>query len=673
MNRRARLPEILLVLLVLLSSSSRPAGAQEGRSQVSKPGQYEGYSQPVYEQWVRSSQYLTMRDGFKLAVDIFRPARNGEPVSESLPVIWTYERYQRASVRDGRVITKLDKEPWLQVVLKHGYVIGVVDARGSGASEGRWDGPFAPQEAADAYDITEWFAAQPWSSKRVGMYGRSYMGTAQFLAASTAPPHLKAIFPEMALGDLYSSVYPGGIFREEFAQHWGGLIKNLDAARPPAPVENDVDGSLLSQAVAGHTSNRDFFDLCSALEFRNSVDAATNNQFYLTREPFNYLDKIKGSGVAVYQLAGWYDLWPRDALVWFTNLKNPQKLVIGPWAHTRSEGFDLAAEHLRWYDYWLKEIKNGIREEAPIYYYTMGSPTGQEWHTAWQWPLPNEKPTRYYFQGGRSGSVNSINDGLLADRQLADASPVDTYEVNYETTSGRASRWTNAYGGPFSYPGLRANDEKSLTYTTPPLVSDVEVTGHPVVHLWTTSTATDGDLFAYLLDVPEDGNSQYVTEGALRASHRALSTPSFNYLQLPYHRSFKEDVAALTSEPVELVFDLYPTSNLFRAGHRIRVTIAGADRDNATTPELSPAPTISLYRAGQHSSYIVLPIVPTTTTAAAIVTPPLKSHSASGLIFKPTVILLLAALGVSLVVVVLFTTKRAGGKRAKAWRGKSKL
>jgi putative CocE/NonD family hydrolase len=154
------------------------------------------------------------------------------------------------------------------------------------------------------------------------------------------------------------------------------------------------------------------------------------------------------------------------------------------------------------------------------------------------------------------------------------------------------------------------NDEKGLTYTTPPLAAEVEVTGHPVVHLWVTSSARDGDFFVYLEDISEASYSKYITEGNLRASHRAISTAPYGYLGLPYHRSYAEDIADLPGQPVELVFDLLPTSYVFDAGHRIRVTITCSDKDTGLTPQLDPPPTVHLYRKADHASYIVLPIIP---------------------------------------------------------------
>jgi len=154
------------------------------------------------------------------------------------------------------------------------------------------------------------------------------------------------------------------------------------------------------------------------------------------------------------------------------------------------------------------------------------------------------------------------------------------------------------------------NDEKALTYTTTPLVNDTYVTGHPVISIWVESTATDGDMFVYLEEIDADGHSHYVTEGTLRASHREIATPDHYYLDLPYHRSFAEDIQDLPAHPVQLKLDLHPTSNLFDAGHRIRVTITGADADTYKTPQLEPPPTIAVHRSKNKSSYIKLPIAP---------------------------------------------------------------
>jgi len=156
---------------------------------------------------------------------------------------------------------------------------------------------------------------------------------------------------------------------------------------------------------------------------------------------------------------------------------------------------------------------------------------------------------------------------------------------------------------------MQANDQKALTFTTSPLESDLEVTGHPIVRLWFVTDAPDLDFFVYLEAV--DGNrSTYLTEGNLRASHRALSKAPFNNLGLPYHRHYKSELAPIPAgEPVELIFDLLPTSHLFRAGTRIRITVTCADADNFDTPVIDPAPNLRLLRDMDHPSSIQLPVI----------------------------------------------------------------
>ncbi len=582
-----------------VTAASQPINTPEER--LSQPGKYEGYSQPLYDGRVSSSQYITMRDGTKLAALILRPAQDGKTVSTPLPVIWTHSRYHREGIFNW---------PYLQTLLKYGYVLVSVDIRGTGASFGTYQGLFSPEETRDAYDITEWLAVQPWSDGNIGMFGRSYWGITQFMAASTAPPHLKAIFPEMAEFDHYSFVYPGGVFHNDFFRQWGNMVNKLDA--DGSAVNEDTDRTMLQEALKEHAANLDVFDTYSPLPYRDSVSALSGTQPYTLNNPASYLKEIRSSGIPVYHWGGWYDMFPKDAFLWYSNLTSPQKIVIGPWAHPELGHLDLAIEIVRWYDYWLKGIDNGVMSEAPIYYYTMGDGKNSGWHSAWQWPLPNQKLTNYYFDGPKSGSVKSVNDGSLSLDLPVTTTGVDEYLVDYSTTSGTATRWTAGYDvmSPVYPNTMMFNDEKGLTYTTPPLPAEVEVTGHPVVHLWVTSSAKDGDFFVYLEDISEAHYSKYVTEGNLRASHRAISTAPFENLGLPYHRSYAEDIADLPDQPVELVFDLIPTSYIFDAGHRIRVTITCADKDTALTPQLDPPPTVHLYRETDHASYIVLPIIP---------------------------------------------------------------
>jgi putative CocE/NonD family hydrolase len=632
---------LALALLLALAhtpltlASLRPA--QEGEK-VSAPGRYLGYSEPLYTEWVRTSQYVAARDGTRLAVDVFRPARSGQPVDEPLQAVWSHTRYHRAQASGGQVQTILDSTPWLKTLLKHGYVVAVADVRGSGASYGTRLGSYSLQDARDAYDITEWLAAQPWCDGKVGMYGESFMGGGQLMVASLAPPHLKAIVPRVAPFDRYAEYYPGGVFAEQAAASWSQTIKELDASLAGAPVDEDKDGALLAEAVAEHQANADFYQLVAALPYRDSaatgVGDGDGGQLWLSWGASNYLPEIGRSGIAVYHMAGWYDPYRLGALLAFGNLDNPQKVLIGPWTHTRyGEYFDLGAEHLRWYDYWLKGIDNGIMDEHPVYYYTLGMDEMAAWRFASEWPPFGAYSMAYYLHAGPSRSVRSANDGVLDTAPPAASSGQDDYIVDYTTTTNEGPKW---------------NDRRGLTYTTPPLPADVQVVGHPVVHLWVSSTASDGDFFVTLEEVSPKGVSTYVTDGVLRASHRvmieAIGVSRVEHWGLLDHRGYAQDISDLPpGQPEELVFDLLPTAKLFRAGSRIRVTITCADQGNMASPVLSPPPKVSIYRNADHASYIFLPMLPLDAPAGMIQKAPPK----------PPVALALAVVAGALIVAVI--------------------
>lgn len=601
----------LVIGLIVVVMMLAPAAAQDGEK-ISRPGVYQGYSQPMYDSWVRSSIYVEVRDGTKLAVDIFRPTENGEPTADPLPVIWTHHRYHRAVMReDGQVSSIVDDAPALRLLLRHGYVVAAVDVRGGGASYGTRRGEFSPEETLDAYDMTEWFAAQPWCDGNVGMYGLSYLGITQYMAASTQPPHLKAIFPMMAMYDMYGFAYPGGVFNNNFILNWSAGNFALDKVMRAAPVGEDVDQTMLDEAMAQHQDNWNIYTLALDHPYRDSV-VLGDAPIYSLLSPSTYLDQINNSGVAIYTLAGWYDLYTRDAVTWFNNLTVPQKLIITPWSHTMyGAEFEVFPEHLRWYDYWLKGIDNGIMDEPPIYYYVMGAPPETAWRFAETWPLPEQQLTPFYLSAGPVESVASVNDGGLSLEPPVDAAAQDDYVVDYSTTTGPATRWTAGYGGGFDYPDMTANDQKALTYTSAPLEVDTQITGHPVAHLWITASAEDADVIVYLEEVNANGVSHYLSEGTLRLSYRALNEAPWNTMGLPFHRGNQADVAPLpTGELTELVIDLLPTSNIFDAGNRIRISITGADVDTYLTPGLDPPPTLSLYRSAENASYIELPVIP---------------------------------------------------------------
>jgi len=616
----------LIVSNVALSAEINPDKTQK----ISQFNQYQGYSVPEYDGWQQSSQYVAVRDGTRLAVEITRPTLNGELVDKPLPLIWTHTRYHRA--KDGGTGLNIDWA-YLETIVKFGYVVVAVDVRGSGASFGQSQGWLGPKEAEDAYDITEWLAAQPFSDGNIGMYGGSYLGITQYFAASQKPPHLKAIFPEMAWFDEYDFTYPGGIYQVDLIGWWDTLTKALDHSvpftwfgyepfgRPVRRVDGDEDGTLLSAAIADHNLNRSMVDMWTGIPFRDSVDPRMKTRTHVERSPGMLSKEISDWGGGMYQIAGWFDSFPLDSILWLNNTNNPQKLLIGPWFHTERFLWDMATEHIRWYDYWLKGIDNGIMDEPRVRYWTLGAPEGQQWRTSDSFPLASEKRIAYFFSEGTGGTDSTNDRQLVPDRPLAPTA-YDDYTIDYTTSSGASTRWTNTYGRPAracpldecgdggAYPDMAENDRKALTYTTAPFKADTEITGVPVVNIWLKSMAQDIDIFVYLEEVEPDGKSNYLTEGRLRASHRRTAKPPYNFLGLPWHSSYEQDIQPLTGEPVKLSIVILPISNIVDAGNRIRVAITGADAGNFRTLELSPPPGIRLFRDSARPSHIELPIIP---------------------------------------------------------------
>ena len=637
------------LVVLALAGLSYQAQDTPALEKVSKFGEYQGYSAEVYDSWIRNSLYLTMRDGVKLAVDILRPAKAGTVETKPLPVLWTHTRYRRASAREGKVRSSLET-PHTLTWLKHGYVLAAVDARGSGASFGHWPGIFSKQETRDAYEISEWLAAQPWSSGNIGMFGGSYLGITQIMAASTKPPHLRAIVPHAALFDLIDVGSYGGIFRDDFLRTWSALTQTLDLQPGVAPVDADKDGKLLKAALEEHKKNRPLIDIMAPLRFRDSQDPVTGAVPGRDWSPSGFIKEINEAYVPMYLLGGWMDSFTRDQFLAWANFIVPKKLMVGAWSHSprdqqiaREEMRLLTVESLRWYDYWLKGIDNGILVETPIRYQTIQSPKEFVWKEALVWPIPEAQSVIFYFEDGKSGSAASATDGRLATAAPRKSKGEDAIKVDFTTTSGTTTRWDNAVGGGFGYPDMASNDTKGLTYTTVPLAADVEVTGHPVAHIWMSATTKDADLFAYLEEVDPKGVSTYVSEGVLKASYGAARPAPYAMFGLPYLRSFQEDVKEIVPrEPVELVFEMQPTSTVFNAGNRIRIALAGADKDNAATTPVDPAPTLTIYRDKTRTSFVSLPVVGglEAATSSAVV----KSGAAS---------LLLTVLLIALAVIVL--------------------
>ena len=621
-----RLPARTLILSIFLifaaglaplfGQTTSAAPAATSPSAAVKFGDYKGVSPAPYDTWVRTSFYLKMRDGVRLAVDILRPARKGIVETKPLPAVWTHTRYRRASIVNGKIHSSLEA-PHLMALLQRGYVLAAVDVRGAGASFGVIRGIFTPEESQDAYEVTEWLAKQPWCDGKIGMFGASYLGITQLMAAARKPPHLKAIMPMVSLFDLYDMGTPGGVQRDDFIRTWSDLTRYLDLQPGVAPVDEDRDGRLLKAALEEHKQNRSLWEAMASLRFRNDKDPLTGAIPNMDWQPAGVLKAINESGIPVYLFGGWNDAFTRDQFLLWRNLTVPKRLTVGRWSHSpkdkdlvKEEVVLLAVESLRWYDHWLKGLDTGLQAEDPIFYQVMRSPKAAEWKSAKDWPIADAAASDFYLGQGRSGSVASVNDGRLQTSPPKAGQAHDLFTVEYSATSGTTTRWDNAVGGGFGYPDMAANDLKGLTYTTAPLTEDLQVTGTPVLRLWVASTATDADVFAYLEEVDPQGVSTYVTEGVLRASDRALGTAPYDNFGWPYHRGYPEDVQPLVpGQRVELVFEMQPTATVFDKGNRLRLTLTGADKDNAATPKLDPAPELTVYRDKDRPSSLRLPVV----------------------------------------------------------------
>jgi hypothetical protein len=594
------------LLVVLLGLSATAGYAQpEAQQKVSAPGQYSGYTSPEYNSFTVTSEYVTMRDGVRIAVDTYMPAEG--PAQDKFPTILVMTPYHRASVTDKGVTQSQASDPTSEyrVVMSYGYAFVVADVRGTGASFGYRPTVFAPEEQKDANDLINWIVAQPWSDGNVGMMGQSYLGTIQLLAAAQQNPSLKCIAPRYSLFDLYDIVYPGGLLDNVFITAYKLAVTYLDGNKtvpdhdvwPSKPVDADTDGSLLAQATKEHEKSFDMSEAAKQVPFRDSKYTAGDGSLlgYRDGDVVGHMQQIEDSGVAIYNMGGWFDGYTRDTLTIQGTMTNTSKVLIGPYFHIQHYE-NSGIEHVRWFDWCLKGIENGIDKEPAYYIYTMGS---NEWRFADQWPLPEQQLTPYYF-----GSDNSITTS-----KSAEASAFDEYLTDYTSTSETAGRWSCLAGVNCEYPDRAELDKKNLTYTTPPLQQDLEVTGDPVVHLFVSSTATDGAFFVYLEDIDENGVVNYISEGELKASLRKLEPRPWTP-DLPYHRSYAEDATPLTPGQVEeIVIDLEPTSNVFLKGHQLRVSIAGWDNGNFGGPQFDPPPTLSMYRDSARASYIELPVI----------------------------------------------------------------
>ncbi len=554
---------------------------------------------------LRSSQFVTMRDGTRLALTAWVPEKRTGPV----PTILRLTRYWR----EIDATTSINPDPIEagRPFVNAGYAWVSVDVRGTGASFGHSDGPWNPAEVEDTRELIEWIIAQPWSNGRIGATGISYEGNTSLLVASLGHPAVKAIVPQFFFFDPYSSVVrPGGVLSARFLGAWSRQAHALDTndvsslcaeqasvdckALVPSvygvkPVDGPDGPALRSEAIAAHVSNVDIEAAGRAMEFSDDPFGSLPST---ALSPAAMTDRFAGSSAAWMLRVGWMDAATVSGALraWETLPGVSQELVIGSWNHGGAEDADPfrpAAEtpHPS-VDDQTKDViaffdAHLLRDDEPrrsIRYSTLGEDLVRE---STSWPPPSVREVTWSFSAGRHLTTGPATGG------------VEEQVMPSNSTTGLASRWQTPNGGPDVDTGDRSTADASLlSWTSEPLELDRRLTGAPRLELSLTTSTVDDSLFAYLEDVAPDGRVVLLTEGVRRLSlvnglTRAQATPFVPGAT----RSF-----SLSLEPVSAVL---------RAGHRVRVSLAAHDVDNFTT--VVPRDE-QRWRVDDVSSRLVLPI-----------------------------------------------------------------
>jgi len=561
-----------------------------------------------------------MRDGVILRSNIFTPNEPG-----SYPVILLRLPYNKDVAQ-----TYVYASPGFYA--SHCYIVVVQDMRGQYKSDGFFY-TFI-DETNDGYDTIEWAAGLPKSNGRVGMYGFSYPGAAQLLPASLQPPHLVTIIPAMTSSDYHDGwTYEGGALDQSFAEDWPlTTIANSHVRRYPDGAAIDA---VMNQAVADEFTKwywflplKDFPPL-----FPNDPRVAPyffdwlkhpDNDAYWQR--WSLRNRYHQINVPALHFDGWYDIFIDGALENFNGLRHKaaskfardnQQLVVGPWLHipwTQKVGQidfgpqaanPIDALQLRWFDRWLKGIQNGADRDPKVRIFVMGA---NQWRSAETWPVPGTRYRKLYLHSG--GNANSVHgDGWLNAEKPKRvghgeaATDSFTYDPTDPVPSIGGRFQASVPGGPYDQQPLLGRPDV-LVYTTAPLKKDVEVTGPITVTLFAASSARDTDFVAKLDDVYPDGTSMLIEYGVQRARYRdSESHPTL----IEPGRIYRYDI------------HVWPTSNLFKAGHRIRIEISSSnfpmyDRNPNTGHAFAQDAVLqiadqTIFHEEDHPSSVTLPIV----------------------------------------------------------------
>jgi hypothetical protein len=627
---------MVVIATVVVAAASNARGEQRER-----PAAREAGSAPSFEVIVAEKVMMPMRDGVRLAADVYFPARGGVAAPGRYPTVLRKWVYGRGGEDEG------------QYFASRGYVFVAAQCRGASDSEGILY-PYRTDHV-DGYDVVEWIAAQPWSNGKVGTYGVSHAGRTQVATAIERPPHLTAQFIAETTETYYEgNAYGGGAWMADHnLEHALGRLRVVKDAKTRPEVVKRADEAIKNYAQwIGIPASRQmqllFGDVPEVHEFfRDWVTHPEYDDYWKTRG-FNVRERYSEyKDVPIYFLGGWYDHLQKGFLKMYAGIsavtRSPKKLIIGPWVHglgrrteaiTNGEvnfGADSAVANLDiaepFFAQTLKDAETAVFKESPVRIFVMGTGDGRRtadgkllhggrWRDEPQWPLARAKATRFYLQAG--GGLNETTPsaapptGYLFDP----ADPVPT--IHTRQGGGWDQRCRKEYVHCRGSELPLSTRPDVLAFRTAPLEKDVEVTGPLSATIFAASDAPDTDFTAKVIDEypPSkdfpDGFSLIVVDWIIRARYRnSMSQPK-----------------QLTANQVEkFVIELPPTSNVFKKGHRIRLDISSSNFPkfdvNPNTGERVHFHTHTrvahnqVYHDQQHASFLELPIVPSTTGAAA--------------------------------------------------------
>jgi putative CocE/NonD family hydrolase len=563
---------------------------------------------------------VPMRDGVALLADLYLPDGPGP-----WPALLQRTPYNKAG---GTAVSGMFDT---RRAVRAGYAVVIQDVRGRYVSPGEFE-PFA-NELADGYDTVEWVAAQPWCNGRVGMFGNSYVGATQWLAAIARPPHLAAIAPTVTAADYHEGwLYQGGAFELGFGGTWGAALALAQLSR--AADWNTADPAVQRQFDAMDGLGGALWSLplgeiaaLAALPAFQDWLAHPDLDDYWRR--WRIADHYAHLDLPAFHTGGWYDIFLGGTLHNYTGMRAgaatpaaraAQRLTVGPWQHfmpfdnkvgewnfgqrAAAATLDWDGLLLRWLDWTLKGEANGTDDDLPVRLFVMGE---NRWRSENEWPLRRAVPTPYYLRGG--GRANSRHgDGWLSLAPPAEE-PADHYVYNPRDpvpTRGGGLCCSLVWSPAGVYDQRPVEDRPDvLVYSTPSLDRAIEVTGPITVTLYAATSAADTDWTAKLVDVHPDGYAQNLTDGILRARYR----------------HGPERPTPLMPGAVERYeIDLWATSNVFLPGHRLRLEISSSnfprfDRNPNTgaraTGEADLQPAFqTICHDSARPSHVTLPVVP---------------------------------------------------------------